>query len=365
MLSSFRPPSVPLVAVDPYLSVWSDANNLTDDVTRHWTGAANPLVSLIRIDGASYRLMGNDPSTVPAFPQTDVQVTPTRSVYDFDNGHVHVTLTFFTPKLPNNLNVLSWPITYINWAVNSSDGGLHNVQVYYSTGSELAVNTTDQVVQWGRETDGPLALLHVGTVAQTLLQPAGDGVRIDYGYAYTAAEQSQSVQQIGGDAALLTAFQNTGTLTGVDDTGTRAPNNNEPVLAFELPLGGVLSTPVQRHVIVGCDELYAVNYYGEKLLPYWKRNGVTIEALMQAADSQYASLLGQAVTYDNQMMTDLTAAGGSQYATLAALSYRQSLAAEGIAADANGQPLLFTKRTRATAISPRPTSSSPATRCFS
>ena len=63
---AFRPPAVPLVTFDPYMSIWSETNNLTDDTTRYWDGNAQSLVSLIQIDGTTYRLMGNDPSTVPA-----------------------------------------------------------------------------------------------------------------------------------------------------------------------------------------------------------------------------------------------------------------------------------------------------------
>src|SRR6516164_8452453 len=81
----FRPPAVPLVTSDPYLSIWSEADRLNDDVTRHWTHREHPLVSLILIDGKAYRLMGNNPKDVPPFPQTGVSVLPTRSIYDFED----------------------------------------------------------------------------------------------------------------------------------------------------------------------------------------------------------------------------------------------------------------------------------------
>src|SRR5881394_663593 len=105
--SSFRPPAVPLVTSDPYLSIWSEADRLSDDVTRHWTHREHSLASLIRIDGKVYRLMGNDPREAQPFPQTSVTVLPTRSIYQFDNGEIGVTMTFMTPALPEDLEAFS------------------------------------------------------------------------------------------------------------------------------------------------------------------------------------------------------------------------------------------------------------------
>src|SRR5689334_16932249 len=115
----FRPPAVPLVTSDPYLSVWSEADHLNDDTTRHWTHREHSLVSLIRIDGKVYRLMGKDPADAPAFPQLSVEVLPTRSVYQFQNGQVHVTMTFMTPALSYDLDAFSLPLSYLTWQVNS------------------------------------------------------------------------------------------------------------------------------------------------------------------------------------------------------------------------------------------------------
>ena len=63
--------------------------------------------------------------------------------------------------------------------------------------------------------------------------------------------------------------------------------------------------------------------------------------ILSAAD--YDSLRRRCAAFDREMMADLEATAGKQYAQLCALAYRQSLAASKVVADANGQPLYFCK----------------------
>ena len=56
--TDLRLPSVPLVVSDPYFSIWSPYNQLTDGTPRHWTNDEKPLEGILRVDGKPYRFMG-------------------------------------------------------------------------------------------------------------------------------------------------------------------------------------------------------------------------------------------------------------------------------------------------------------------
>ena len=340
----FRPPAVPLVTSDPYLSIWSETNTLNGSATVHWTGKRNALVSLIRIDGKTYRLMGDEPTADPPLPQSSVQVLPTRSIYNFNGASIHVRMTFMQPALPNDLDALSLPLSYITWTVNSTDGHTHDVGLYDSVGADLAVNTADQAVSLGRSDSSGLTFLSAGTVAQTLLRPAGDDVRIDWGYAYLAAPSVTSNVGLGYSEDLERSFTDASPLL------TFEPNPSKPyasadnvAMAAIMSLGQVSAAPVSRHVIVAYDELYSMDYFGEKLRPYWRRNGANATQMLAEAEQQYPSLTQRCAAFDAKLTADMTRVGGAKYAQIGALAFRQALAACGLCADDNGKPLLFTK----------------------
>ena len=49
----------------------------------------------------------------PAMKQTSLEVTPTHTIYTFEAAGVTLTVSFFTPAFPKDLDVLSRPVTYL------------------------------------------------------------------------------------------------------------------------------------------------------------------------------------------------------------------------------------------------------------
>jgi hypothetical protein len=336
-----RPPAVPLIAYDPYFSIWSAADHLTGRNTTHWTGKQQPIFGLVRIDGKPYRFMGEDPREVPAMQQTSLRVTPTHTVYEFTAADVKLTAEFFTPSLPKDLDVLSRPVTYLT--LTASSDSPHDVSALIDVDPVIAVNTADQPVTWGRSHVGGLTVLNVGSRDQRALNRTGDDLRIDWGHFYLAAPDNESATVALSPAAMRDFVQH-GTLPGdQDDLDMPAePRAGAAHLAMAFSLGSVTS-PVSRHVLLAYDEQWEVEYLNRKLRPYWRRNGQTAAEMLAAAERDYTTLEERGKRFDEELTADLEKAGGPAYAQLAILAYRQTLAAHGFAADVDGTPMLFPK----------------------
>jgi hypothetical protein len=329
-LPPLRPPAVPLVAHDPYFSIWSPADKLTDADTVHWTGKPHRLTSLVRIDGKGFRLMGKEPAYVPALPQTNLEVLPTRTIYTFEGEGVRLTLTFMTPALPEDLEVMSRPVTYVTWEVRETDGKRHSVSTEFHVSPQIAVNEPSQVVRWFGETVAGFDVAGIASVEQPVLEKKGDDIRIDWGRFYVATPK------VGEVATLL--FSTPHTLQ------TNMPANRAPTLEGYLDLDEVGAS--SRWLMLAYDDEFSIQYMKKNLRPYWRRPASGSDdaaALLKKAAADYESLKKRCEQFDAELMADLRQAGGEKYARLAALAYRQCFAAGKFVADANGQPLQFCK----------------------
>ena len=191
---SLRPPAVPLVACDPYFSIWSPADKLTDTDTVHWTGKENALRARIRIDGSAFGIVGR--TGVPALPQKSVEVLPTRTVYTFEGQGIRLGLTFMTPALPDDLEILSRPVTYIAWDVRSIDGKEHAVSFAdLEVSPNITVNDPSQKKTSSTETNDGFVIVKTGSQDQQLLAKKGDDLRIDWGYLYVVSPREFSAER--------------------------------------------------------------------------------------------------------------------------------------------------------------------------
>ncbi len=339
-----RPPAVPLITHNPYFSIWSETDNLTDSPTRHWTGAPQPIAGLVRIDGKPFRFMGREPREVPAMQQISRTVTPTHTRYSFTGGGVQLDLTFFTPTILSDLDILSRPVTYISFTARSIDGASHNdVSVLLDVNPLIAVNGNGEAVTFSRNQTATQTVLSVGSRDQRVLNRSGDDLRIDWGYFHLSVpKDEESASAISSDN--MRTFAATGRLPAADDMEQpQIVGRDDAHLGTELLLHTVAAQRVTRHLLVSYTEGFAIQYLQRNLRPWWQRNGQTVDAMLDAAERDLPALEARGATLDTDLTADLTRTGGAHYAAICVLAYRQAWAAHGFVADVDGKPLVFGK----------------------
>ena len=127
--------------------------------------------------------------------QKKVTLNATQTIYDFTCGPVDATLTFTSPLLIKDLDILSRPVSYITYSVKSNDGNIHDVEVYFGASTNIATNTQAQEVVTQKYNSSQLNILKAGTKEQPVLQKKGDDLRIDWGYVYVAVPGSAKAKQ--------------------------------------------------------------------------------------------------------------------------------------------------------------------------
>jgi formylmethanofuran dehydrogenase subunit D len=265
----------------------------------------------------------------------DVQATQTH--YVFECGNIKLKLSFLAPLLLDNLNLVSRPVNYITYSVESLDGNEHQTEIYFEASPEWALNEPSQMnMAEGYEKEN-LMFVRTGNVKQKVLGRSGDDVRIDWGYFYLCSEKDDVSSYAAGDViSVRKEFSGNGSLSG------DVKSKGNAVIAIAQSLGKAKAA--SGKILIGYDDIYSITYFGTNLRPYWNKDGSkTIESAFAEANKEFVALKNKCSQFDYDLIAKATEIGGKKYAELCALAYRQSIAAHKLVEAPNGDLLFLSK----------------------
>lgn len=347
MVNKFRPAAVPLITVDPYFSIWSAHDNLNDGGTTHWTGKKNSLEGVVSIDGKKYVFMGAVKAGEDYLIQEEVRVEPLTTCYRFFGGGIRLELRFTTPLLLYKTAVASRPVTYVSYEIVSMDGRPHQLQLLMEATSELCTFRKNQKCLGEMKTlANGMKLAKLGRKNQAVLQKSGDDVRIDWGYLYFGAPAGYGEQfqlYVGKSHR-----EELGTLTEhqIDaDTGTLNQATPCSVISAVIKGGTALSADEERKgvLLMAYDDIQSVEYFHKPLKAYWRQSENDFEKMLEQSAAEYNDIVNECDVFDRSLLDKAEEVGGSEYADLIGLSFRQAAAAHKMVTGPEGELLYFSK----------------------
>ena len=294
--------------------------------------------------GGAYLDFGLYADNMRKAQQQRVQVTATSTYCNFTCGGVDLDLVFTSPQLIDDLDTQSFPVTFVSYRVTSRDGGAHDVQFYLESSAQLATSSTGQATTTTRTASGGYVYTKGGTTKQDVLHATGDG-QINWGYFYMFAESGEAKDITLGDRqAVLATFQSTGGIETPKSSIAR-DGGTYPAMAYIHDLGSVGSTPQSAHMMVAYDDVYSINFLGEKLKAYWttQHGRTSFAQRMRAFYQDYDNIVEACRNLDERIYNDGKESGGQQYAEILAAVYRETMAAHKLVQDGDGNLLWMSR----------------------
>ena len=310
-----RAPSVPLITVDPYFSVWSQDTILNTTKPVHWTGKNNSILGTVRVDGEKYSFLGYH-RDIHKLTQVSLEITALSTVAVFENEKITLTTKYTTPVLLDDYELLTRPVSYLEITYSSKDGEKHNVEVKVQASEELCVNDPEGVEVEIEEVtvNKDVCGMKIGNKEQKPLNRSGDDVRIDWGYFYLTAKG----KNIKTDIERFEGLENIIVSASLEE-------NKKQMYYFAY------------------DDVESIEYFGKHLKSYWNKDGKTILEAIGEASEDYEKVMLRCEEFSEKLFSDAVEAGGEKYAELLSLAYRQVIAAHKLVLDENGDILYISK----------------------
>lgn len=309
-----RAPAIPLITVDPYFSVWSSDSMLNVSSTEHWTGKENSIIGTVTIDGEKYLFLGYD-RDIKKMNQISLDIDALSTSAIFENDKITFKIKFLTPLLPDDYNLLTRPVSYLEIGYDSKDGKEHDVSVTVTVSEQLCLDEDiDSPVITEKLNIGGLTAIKMGNSVQKPLNRSGDDVRIDWGYFYLACNGADAVSSIE-DISRTTYIS------------INAPLKENQSLMYYFAY----------------DDIESIEYFGKHLRSYWNKDGQPITDAVAEAAAEYDVLKIRCKEFSDKLYNDAFAAGGEKYAEILSLAYRQVIAAHKLVLDENGEILFISK----------------------
>lgn len=266
------------------------------------------------IDAGLYDVLPGEP--IQQAVQKKVEITATQTKYEFDCGPVFLAVDFLSPLIASDLDLYSRPITYIRFNVMTTDGKQHDIKLLFNSPPDIARNRASQkVTEKFYKKDG-IAYQQSGTEEQPVLKRKGDDVRIDWGYAYLAVADLNTVELKKADV-----------------------KKDQVSCNLKINFGKIKSVPVEETILLAYDDLYSIQYFNQNLQAWWKKKFLTTEEMIKTSFGEAGQIAERCDKFDKKLYEDAVSAGGETYAKLCVLAYRQSLAAHKLVRGPNNEVL--------------------------
>ena len=319
-------PSYPLFLKDPYFSLWSPTDELNASFPKVWWGETKPAYGFVRTEEGTFCFLGEAEKVLPfgvkKAVQTAIDVTSFTTDYLFKAGKAVLKLSFVSPLLPTDPDMISMPVCYMKYEIS----GVKQAEISLFLNRRICYNdfiaSTEKQVRGGVAALDECEAAFFGLKRQKFLSNNDDGIGADWGYFYLAAKEAYFTDDCGLSAYLAAA-----------DKAFSFDGENVWLAALQSEKSG--------RIIIAYDDITAIDYFGSVRKTAYLETHTIFETIGNAflqADDIDARL----ASFDADLKKRAEKISEEYYAILVA-SLRQSVAAHKLVRDDEGNLLFLSK----------------------